>query len=671
MTNKFEILKRNFFSERAISLIVVIAISAVVYYLFDYSLKDHSIIDGIVVTKANWIPLVIHLLITALIVAGVQIYNRTILNLVNTFWNSEFVGKFFISKHYRKLDNVSSEEIEKSVKFDVLISLFLSATIIVLLSLFFPIHYHINDDLAIESFLAGGHDAVFLSLIAGKFIKFLYLLHNGVGFYALTLMFVHFLSLTTLIYCFIGIIRKRELPTILTLLLAVASISFFTQFAVSLTFTTTAFMVGFSGIALFICNIYKSKSKYLPQIVSGVLLSISFLFRSKALYGVLLFSLPILLGVVMVNLKGNIRNMIYSFFLLLSPLLVTIYAENMTYKYATSEEYKDFRRFNAVRGQIHDNMIAFKVFGNEEVFQLNEWSKNDYLILLQWFFAHEDKYNVKTLSNVVNAYPKSSEMEKLKQFFYRIPIASKRLWNRYYLNFLFFIGIMIITFLKRNKMIILLVSFNFIYVFCALMYLSDVYIIKDRVFDPVILGTSTISFFFLSVKKNPYLNSRNLIVFLNLLVVIFVLLIVKEQFINTLNTREVFEKRRILKEQVEKTNIKYRDYIVLSKPGRSGLGFVNKNPLKRDEYPLDYFRIGGGWTTFSPHYYQRLEKGLGIKKAKDLLPLFIDNPKAIIIGPKDFITSLKIFIVETYNVEVDFVNVPQLGSDNYKIVRIN
>jgi hypothetical protein len=668
MTDQLKRLKRSIFSTRTISTIVVIIISAVVYYLFDYSLKDYSIIDGVVITKANWIPLIIHLFFTVVIVAGAQIYHRTILNLVNAFWNSEFVDNYFIIKQNRNLDKDSDNVIEKSEKSDVLISLCLSAIIIVLLSLLFPIHFHVNDDLAIESFLAEGHDAVFLSVLAGKFIKFLYTLHNGVGFYALTLMFVHFLSLAALLYCFIGLIRKRELPPILSLFIAVASILFFIQFIVSLTFTTTAFMVGFSGIALFICSIYKTNSKYLPQIVSGVLLSISFLFRSMATYGVLLFSLPILIGIVIVYFKGNIRSLIFSFLLLLLPLFITRYAEYFTYKYGTSEEYKNFRRFNAVRGQIHDNMMAFEVFDNEEVFQLNGWSKNDFLILLQWFFAHEDKYNVTTLSNVVNAYPKSSEGEKLKQFFYRIPEASKRLWNRYYLGFLLFINVILITLHKRNAYFIFLVILNFIYVFFALIYLSDLYLIKDRVFDPVILGTTIVPFFFVSIQKNLHLYPKYISAFFSLVIAVLTIFIVKEQIKSTLSIREVYERRRILKEQVKESNDKYNDYIILTKPGKSGLGFVNKNPFKSNDYQLNYFSVGGGWTTFSPHYYQRLEKGLGIKKAKDILPIFIDNPHAIVIGPNNFITSLKIFIVETYNVEVDFVKVPQLGTDNYRIV---
>jgi hypothetical protein len=662
-------LKNNFAIERVFSLGVVIIISLLIYYKMDYNLKVSIISSGTVTIKSRWHPLIIHIIVTFLSIAALQFYHKTCKEYISALWKSKFFDNFFYPSDHRKFSKYWDIDQKRTIYFIPALCAIVALLYIVTISSIFPIHYHANDDLAIESFLSTGNDPVFLSILAGKFIQFLYSLNQNIGFYSLTLLFVQWISLSVLIYCFVVFIKKTNLSRILVILFAIASLLLFTHLIISLTFTTTAFIIGFAGVVLFVNNFINGKGRNFPFFVSGILLSISYLIRPIAVNGVLLFSLPILVWVVVTHFKGNIRTVFFSMLLMFLPLLITRYSEKFTYKYGTSDEFKSFRKFNAVRGRIHDNPAVYKILENQDLFDLNGWTQNDFLLLLNWYFAHEDKYNIKTLSNVVKAYPESSKTSMLVELIPNIPSLSAYLWERYLLNFLLFLCVIAFSFRKGELIISVLLLLYLFYVFGAILFLSHFYLVKDRIFDPVLLGTSTISIFILnpSTSIREYFP-RNLVILKVAILAFLIISIISEKFTDTLNFRDIYSKRQKLKQIIENYNNRFDGYIILSRSGSSGLDFVTKNPFKPKDYHLKPFFIGGGWTTFSPYYYKRLERGLGIKAGKDILPAFINNPKAIVIGPKEFISILKTFIFETYLLEVEFINLSEFGENYYMLV---
>ena len=98
------------------------------------------------------------------------------------------------------------------------------------------------------------------------------------------------------------------------------------------------------------------------------------------------------------------------------------------------------------------------------------------------------------------------------------------------------------------------------------------------------------------------------------------------------------------------------------------LSFQFSDPLKKMP-TFDFKKIDGGWTGFSPRFYQDVKNNLGVERGHEIIPAMIDNNKAFIIATDDFLLILSTYIDENYHSRAKLVKVDEVSKIGiYKIV---
>jgi hypothetical protein len=93
------------------------------------------------------------------------------------------------------------------------------------------------------------------------------------------------------------------------------------------------------------------------------------------------------------------------------------------------------------------------------------------------------------------------------------------------------------------------------------------------------------------------------------------------------------------------------------------------DPLKRYHFNFHKIVYAGGTGTFSPGFYNELEK-LGVKKGYEMIPALINNPNAYIVETKTNPYCVTPYIMENYNLECDGVIIELLPNDRV-IIKLN
>lgn len=536
---------------------------------------------------------------------------------------------------------------------------------------FYPVHYEVNDDLGLENFLSNGFDAVFMTVLAGKLVKGLYSINPFVGFYPLFLFFVHSLSLTAVFYCVVSLfnnasrIIKVELLLFLCLILV-----FYAKALIALTFTTTAFLVGFSGVVLFCVFLVRHSDSLIELLLPGLLFGLSYLVRPDSAKGVLVFALPVLLLALLYYAKNHLYRMLVPALCFLSPVLVLICAEQVVYEFATTNEYKDFVEFNAVRGKIHGFPVVRKLKNNQELLAINGWSANDCAMFRNWFFAHEDKFNQQTVANVFAFIPTTSLFEKVKKLSL---LSTQRFFSQLWKKHTLLCVLSIICFFaciykQRNVVLLVFFLFYFAYVFSGMLVLSEFWRLPSRIAAPILLGISFLVFCFSEAFYATWGKKESVVRGLLSIGVCGVFLsLIYLQFDELAELKATtLERRANLKSEISFLNEKLNGCVFFSKAGK-GIDFTSKNPFRPGDYKLTFDIVGGGWSTYSPFFYKQLNYALGIDQAKELLPALIDNPDAFVkVNPNGrFMFMLKMFVLETYGVEIELVGSPWTNLNHF------
>ena len=133
-----------------------------------------------------------------------------------------------------------------------LFSLLINGILFSLFFLFFTPRFAINDDPAMMSIASGellgepNEHLIFINVIIGHFLKFMYTVLPQLNWYILLFYFCHFVAMTVIFYVFL-----RNSLTLCNLLLYFLLFVFIeVNFLTNLHFTTTAFVLGISGFLL-------------------------------------------------------------------------------------------------------------------------------------------------------------------------------------------------------------------------------------------------------------------------------------------------------------------------------------------------------------------------------------------------------------------------------------
>jgi len=524
----------------------------------------------------------------------------------------------------------------------VLILLF----VVVFFAFILPLTYHrysSNDDIGILLDIKSGFPVSFMSYILGDVFSLLYRKVSDIvpwyGIFTCISLGISLFVLLRMLYVSHG--TKRIEYFMFSALLSILYIRFIQVQG----YTETAIISGGVGILGLFLAFYQNKVNWYSTIGYGLLLCLCFLWRTQALFFVLVFFFPILLI--------RIRKYWAYCLLFLLPCIL-LYTANAIFAYLHSTpEQRYFDEFNRYRGKIHGTPLFELNIHNKALLQDVKWTVNDFIVYDDWLFFDESKYNVETLKQILSdenlIKPQVSTLNP-QAILYSIKQIVYVYWK--WIMIIAFLGILLILYCSREK--ILLCLFFFVYAMIGTVLLSTTVRFPMRLAHPMFFIVSSLYIIILldsdplnSIIKQPKwhtIRAFAMIICGVILILGSVMAIVK---INRFN----FNIGNIAYSTIENINkyVNYNSVLLVDGIYPDILSFTN--PMK--EYTDIFTVIPMGWPIFSPRFYAVLQD-IGLKRGSEVFPYMIRSENAFIICGDSIKANIHTFIKQNYGIETEF-----------------
>ncbi|RKZ53882.1 MAG: hypothetical protein DRR16_00720 [Candidatus Parabeggiatoa sp. nov. 3] len=552
-------------------------------------------------------------------------------------------------KYLIKLIQKFNRQICKLFRNDIFL-FFVVVSFVASLLLVLPRTYRINDNVAILFKAEQGFISEFTSFFYMKLLHILYQMSNDMPWYGLTLYFVHILSLFIFVR---SLARIKNFDTFFIPFLIVY-FYFYSFFILQVDYTSTSIMVGANSLFAFLVLLSSRKVSIFYVLGLGLLFSLSFSIRMQSAYAVLVYGLPII-GLFLIYQYQKTKYFVIFFM----PFLLLLIGDNLARTHLTSPEYQQYHEFNNLRGNLHGYPIIEANRNNNKILAKNNWTKNDYDSFANWvIFFDERKYNTNTLGNIFkySVLEKENKIQKyFDLYFYRL----KRL-IKHHIQWSVFL-ILFIAMLIVFKFYWFIVSIIFCYLFYAIsfsVYMDIFYRFPDRIAFPILLMCASFIILLIFHLLPPKFSTKNTNHRIFVATFIFSVL----WFLFNIGIYQNLSPNTAFQLSLNKLQSLYKEKIFFFVHPAFGLKLENLDPLKK--YHLNFEMIPNGTGTFSPRFYNSLEK-LGIKTGYEIIPVLINNPNAYIIAPSkknDFLTLFLNYIMANYQIKCKVVLIDQLAN---------
>jgi len=492
----------------------------------------------------------------------------------------------------KKLSNLFSKPI-----YIFIISIIINA---VLFALFFylitPV-FQTNDDIAMMEFASGrttgqpSEYLIYINVIIGKLLSFLYLNFPKINWYPIFFYFIHFVSLTVILYCLS--LEKRNIYSISIYLLLFSFLELY--LLMNLQFTTTAFIAGLGGFILLLTYLnVKGKRFYLAMAGSIVLLTISGFIRRNVFYLIMGMSACVF-GLKLLERKSWKIPVILVVVMLLFGL-TNLFND---YYYQKEEDWGFYHEYNKYIGKIN----GYPDFGysakNKDIYNSVGWSENDVSMFRSWFFCDLELYSIEKLDYVVsNIKVRRGITDVFKTLRRAFDNLDKKV--KWFAGLFLSIAILLLS-RKKNKYIFSVIFSSFI----ISIYLSYLGRLPDWVFSPIIIFTGfTAAFFMCTENMSKRFKIYNNIV-TRLMVLIICIVLVTFTFISVSSSSKINEvKQHQLEQVIEKLADENKIYVSWGATGLSDK-VIFFSTMQWKDYP---HIIQLGWRIHTPYYNKTLEK---------------------------------------------------------------
>ncbi len=278
--------------------------------------------------------------------------------------------------------------------------------------LIFRPSYDTNDDSAMNLIVAGklitaepDEHMIFTHVAIGMVLKNLYERFPDLPWYALYLFAVQGLAHIALLY---ALITQDNRPRTLLLFLLYSTV-IGVLFLGVLQFTTTAFLVGQSGLFLAILAFlraadHKNRDALQLAAAGAALLLLSSMIRWPVFFLVVCLAAPIAL--VMAWCYRRERRLLAASAGLVIATTAAAYGLvllNHAY-YAADPRWQDFYEFNELRAKFND--LAWVYYSSETapVLATNGWSANDLGMIMSWFYDDPATFGPERLQRILDSY---------------------------------------------------------------------------------------------------------------------------------------------------------------------------------------------------------------------------------------------------------------------------
>ena len=260
--------------------------------------------------------------------------------------------------------------------------------------------YETNDDIGMQGVVAGSYGTplphlIFSNVLIGLVLKSLYSAAGGFPWYGLYLYLLHFVSLVALFY---AVLSDRRGPSRLRMLALAGVLALFhLQMWMQLQFTSTALLLGASGLVLYAAAAREGGRRRV-FFAAGVMVGLAPLVRWESLPALALLGLPVL--VVFVRRVPWRRQALFA-----ATAAVVVLGASLAQAayYQGKPEWRAFFAFNHVRGVLHQS-TALGEIGPELLDQIG-WSRNDLTMFAGWFFNDESVYETGDLQAIADSLP--------------------------------------------------------------------------------------------------------------------------------------------------------------------------------------------------------------------------------------------------------------------------
>ena len=265
-----------------------------------------------------------------------------------------------------------------------------------------PTQFEENDDIVMAMIANGAYSGspdchlVYINVIYGAVLAFLYGLTKAVEWYTLAFAALHVVSMSVLVYCILTTENRSPWERWLWIIVLYV---LWARTIIALQFTTTAGLVCLAGCMLLLRESKKARWSGVVLVVIAALVR----FMAAGLVGLLMA--PIIVYTYRLNWRKYTAVVV---------MLMAVVGCRMVNRhvYESDPEWKYYREYNQLRAQLNDNPNAYQL-QPEQLPEGVEWT--DYKLLLNFIPDPEqiDLPTIRQISAVVDNMPIQSQMQNL------------------------------------------------------------------------------------------------------------------------------------------------------------------------------------------------------------------------------------------------------------------
>lgn len=263
--------------------------------------------------------------------------------------------------------------------------------------------YGSNDDALIASFSVNDglemdkDNWIFIKSLVSVPATFLQRYSSNFSVYGLILAFTIMLSVSSL-FVFINYLRSNFQKIIFLVILILMSIIFSSISLINPTYTGAAVFAGTSGFAILFFLFKTDSSPALDlTILSGFLLTLSYLIRAESFYLTLGFFFVLILFEAFIVKKGKVN---LTYFRVPTVFFGIFFLFNFIFDQVnySSQEWKDYSQLNELR---HSIQLRSAEYVLENHLEYLKWSEADYTMFRKFSLADPVKYSVTSMSKAI------------------------------------------------------------------------------------------------------------------------------------------------------------------------------------------------------------------------------------------------------------------------------
>lgn len=267
----------------------------------------------------------------------------------------------------------------------------------------FRLRFETNDDVFMMLIASGRYTGepseflLYMNVLVGQLLKELFILFPAFNSYLVLFCAMHIFFAAAVIF----VLRRMEDDGLRLTLLWAVMILFHLPVYLRLQFTTTAFVTAMGGILLAVDVAVRGGSARSVGVRYGSAVAgwfLAFLVRSQSALLALALAAPVLLYAGYVT-ERRAR------FVGLALVIALLAGGALWLQSARIDRYpewRDFQRFNALRGRVHVAPGFSFDAGSESVYRAVGWSANDVVAFQQWFFPDPEVHAADDVSRVVD-----------------------------------------------------------------------------------------------------------------------------------------------------------------------------------------------------------------------------------------------------------------------------